>query len=50
MCIERHKMCKLFDIVILLLGIVPKDITKDVGKIELPEYSLEYYLKKLEIT
>lgn len=50
--IERHKMCILFDIVILLLGIVPEDITKDVGKVELPEYSLEYSLKKqkLEIT
>lgn len=45
-------MCMLFDIVVPLLGIVPEDITKDVGKIELQEYSLECSLKKqkLEIT
>lgn len=42
----------LFDIVISLSGIVPEDITKDVGKIELQEYSLACFLKKqkLDIT
>lgn len=42
----------LFDVVIPLLGVVPKDITKDVGKIELQEYSTDCSLKKqkLEIT
>lgn len=44
--IKRLKMCMLVDAVISLLGIVPEDTTKDVGKIELPEYSLECSLKK----
>lgn len=47
--IKRLKMCMLVDAVISLLGIVPEDTTKDVGKIELPEYSLECSLKKQKL-
>lgn len=39
----------LFDIVILLLGIVPEDITKDVGKTELQEYSMECSFEKAKV-
>lgn len=39
----------LFDIVIPLLGVVPENITKDVGKIELQEYSMDCSLKKQKL-
>lgn len=42
-------MCMLFDIVIPLLGVVPENITKDVGKIELQEYSMDCSLKKQKL-
>lgn len=49
MCIKRLKICLFFNIVIWLLGIIPKDINKDVGKIELQEYSLKHSLEKQKL-